>query len=249
MKKERAIGKTDFSDLEIMRFILKTLYGGDREQLTLRLIEKFGGAAGVFDASQSELMRVEGVTERVASFFAFVKPLYRQALLRSAPEFKIVCEADLARYAAVYFMNDRVALDVCLYLDKRGGIISVDILIGEDRTAEILSGVCRYDATSVALLRFVPHENDVSASRTLDRLETVKRLLPSLELIDARLVDYVEYFPFGFISLRRALGGNDTPVAVQAASLAEYDLSAGIFSDIDGYISVIKNRIAEKYAR
>ena len=68
MKKERAIGQTDFSDLEIMRFILKTLYGGDREQLTLRLIEKFGGAAGVFGASQSELMRVEGVTERVASF-------------------------------------------------------------------------------------------------------------------------------------------------------------------------------------
>lgn len=198
MAKTKPTSAPNFGDLDILRYILKTLYGGDRDGLAVRLIERFGGAVEVFGAAQSELMRVEGVTERAASFFAFVKPMYRQALLRSEPELRIDSEAALVRYAAVYFMNDRVPLDACLYFDKNDKIIRAERLAGDNITERILSGVCRHGAVKTALLRYVPHENDLSAMRTLDGVETVARIAEPLALVDATITDCIEYYPFGF---------------------------------------------------
>ncbi|MDE6401167.1 MAG: hypothetical protein K2L54_00975 [Clostridiales bacterium] len=247
--KENPSAGAELSDLEIMRYILKTLYGGEREELTMRLIDRCGGAAEVFGASQSEWMRVDGITERVASFFAFIKPLYRQALLRSSPDLRIDSEAALVRYAAVYFMNDHTPFEVCVYLDKTNKIISTERLFTENLTAEILSGVCKRGAVKIALLRFIPHEDDATVESILDGAENVSRLLQTLGLIDAELVDYIEYFPFGFMSLRRALCGNDKYIAVQAASANKYEKAGGLYDGLNEYIMKLQKRIIENRAR
>lgn len=249
MAKTKPTSAPSFGDLDILRYILKTLYGGDRDELAVRLIERFGGVVEVFDAAQSELMRVKGVTERAASFFAFVKPMYRQALLRSEPDLRIDSEAALVRYAAVYFMNDRVPLDACLYLDKNDKIIRADRLAGDNITERILSGVCRHGAVKTALLRYVPHENDLSAVRTLDGVEAVARIAEPLALVDAAITDCIEYYPFGFYALRRALAGDCRALPVQSASESKYERMADFCEKSAAFVSALRKSIAQRHAQ
>ena len=114
------------SDIGILQFCLKVLYEGDNDELAWRLIERFGSVHGIFGATHEELMKIDGVTDRVATFFTVLRPMQRQAQLRAVKDLKLNSERELSSYAAVYFMNEHEPTDVIVCLDKKGSIIRVE---------------------------------------------------------------------------------------------------------------------------
>lgn len=196
------------SDMGILRRILVALYDRDDcGDLAKRLTERFGGVSGIFSATKEELMQVKGVTPRVATFFTVMRPLQRQALLRLGADMSIDCERAAVEYAAVYFMNEYNPLDVCVCLDKSGRVIGAErVTIGE-RLREIASAVCKRNADLVLLMRYdrrLRRDETPSAARRRFLTEALDLFVP----LEVGLVDYIEYAPYRFFSLGRAIDGD-----------------------------------------
>lgn len=234
------------SDIEILRYLIKVFYERDNDELVWRLIERFGSVPNIFGAAYEELIRVDGVTDRVATFFVFMRPLYRQALLRSEPNIKIVSEATFVRYALVYFMNERNPFDVCVYLDKKGKLINAVRLIEEDRTREIICGISRYGADKLAWMRYYPHEAERSDMQTVARLELIHKLLPAFKALETEFIDYIEYASFKFFDLRRAINGDESMKGLSNADDSPYGRLDNVGERLRGYIDLCVARIEQE---
>ena len=242
-KKSVTLPDVEHSDIEILKFFLKVLYGHDCDGLALRLVERFGSFGGVFKATYEELISVPNVTERVASFFTLMLPLNRQALLRSAVGMRIISEAALARFVTVFFLNERNPLDVYLYLDKNYKILGAERSVADDKPREIVSGVCRYDATKLIFVRYYPREHEGRELFTIDRLELLKNVAVPLSTLKVELVDYIEYTPFKVFSLRRAADGDECMLAVSSVSEDAYKTPSGMFDKACEYYRVCVERL------
>ncbi|MCH5166141.1 MAG: hypothetical protein J1G01_07045 [Clostridiales bacterium] len=243
--KKLDLAEIEHSDIEILKFILKALYGSERDDLAWRLIERFGSVGDIFRATHEELTGVDGITDRVASFFTVVMPLNRQALLRSAAGISLSSEAELVRFATVYFMNERNPFDACLFLDGKSRVICAERLIEEDRILEVISGVCRYGAVKLAWLRLEPHKEDRSNARLLAKLDVFKKILPTLALTDTEFVDYIEYVPFEFFSLRRAFDGDENLHEMSHVKSEDYKPRTNMLSELENYSKLLVARLAD----
>lgn len=205
------------SDLYLLKTMLDRLYGVDSGGLYLRLIDRFGTFGGVFDATAEELLAVDGMTERVASFFTFIRPAYRQAMLREG-ECVIDSEEAAARFATAFFMNKRRAGDVCVFLDKKSRVLrtektDMDIL----RT---VGGACRVGADKLAVMCGRPFAGALCP--TEERAEEVLGLITPLAALGIEFVDYIEYGAFAMYSLRRELSGKPPVIAAEHAAPDKY---------------------------
>ncbi len=209
MKADKSqLPKIENSDIGILQFCLKVLYEHEYDELAWRLIERFGSVSAIFSASFEELISVDGVTDRVATFFSVMRPLQRQAQLRAVKGVAISTEREQAEYAAVYFMNEYNPCDVCVCLNKKNKIIGVKRLAEEQRVREIAATACRRNAQKVVLMRFEPRINEKRILPTPERQRLLIKIIKILNALDIEFVDYVEYSRFHFFSLRRAVGGD-----------------------------------------
>ena len=200
--------KIENSDIGILQYCLKVLYEHDYDELAWRLVERFGSVSAIFSASFEELMCVDGVTDRVATFFSVLRPLQRQAQLRAVKNIAISDEREQAEYAAVYFMNEYNPCDVCVCLNKKNKIICVKRLAEEQRVREIAATSCRRNAQKIVLMRFEPRINEKKILPTPERQRLLIKTIKILNALDIEFVDYVEYSQFNFFSLRRAVNGD-----------------------------------------
>ncbi|MDE7164059.1 MAG: hypothetical protein K2O04_01355 [Clostridiales bacterium] len=237
-KREKQLIEIENSDIGILRFCLKVLYEHDNDELAWRLIERFGGVSGIFSASHEELMQIDGMTDRVATFFTVMRPLQRQAQLRAVKDFKVTSERDMAEYAAVYFMNEYNPADVCACLDKRGRIICAERLGKEECVREIAALACKRNAQKIALLRFEPRLNRKAVLPAPETQKTLMRITKLIGSLDMDFVDYVEYAKNMFFSLRRAVSGDIGVYHVFNAKEEKYKLWNSVSDDIAKYYSV-----------
>lgn len=237
-KREKQLIEIENSDIGILRFCLKVLYEHDNDELAWRLIERFGGVSGIFSASHEELMQIDGMTDRVATFFTVMRPLQRQAQLRAVKDFKVTSERDMAEYAAVYFMNEYNPADVCVCLDKRGRIICAERLGKEERVREIAALACKRNAQKIALMRFEPRLNRKAVLPAPETQKTLMRITKLIGSLDMDFVDYVEYAKNMFFSLRRAVSGDIGVYHVFNAKEEKYKLWNNVSDDIAKYYSV-----------
>lgn len=208
----------DKSDIGILCDMLNILYEHDCKPLAWRLIERFGTVSAVFGATKEELMRIDGMTERVAVFFTFLRPLYRQALLRYGGKAPLDSERAVVEYAAAYFVNEYAPSDVCVCLDKKRRIIRAERIGGREKLREIVAAVCKRNADCAVILRFDPALKQRKRPRTDERGMALPELLKLFRAIDTELVDYVEYAPYKFFSLRRAIDGDERLFTLDKAS-------------------------------
>ena len=211
----------NMSDVEILRFTVDVLFDGDCDGLALRLLERFGNISGVLCATREELGAVRGMTERAASLFTVMLPVFRQALLRE-DDGRLDSEAAVAHYALAYFMNERLPADLCLCLNKDNRLIVGERIARENRVREIVSCACRSGAKKILWLRYLPYGADKKESIDPARTEEVQSLTVPLDALDIELVDYVEYTPFVMYSLRRAVAGVAVGVPIDKAAPDEY---------------------------
>lgn len=203
------MARIDKSDIGILCDMLNILYEHDSERLAWRLIERFGSVSAVFGATKEELMQIDGVTERVAVFFTVMRPLHRQALLRYNGDAPLDSERTVAEYAAAYFVNEYNPSDVCVCLDKKRKIIRAERIDGEEKLRSVAAAVCKRNADCAVILRFDPALKQRKHALTADRREWLTEILKLFRAIDTELVDYVEYAPYSFFSLRRAIDGDE----------------------------------------
>lgn len=220
MANENAVPKRIESDIGMLKFMLRALYGRDCDGLADALIARFGSFNGIFRATHEELVAVRGITDRVASFFTFAKPAFRQALMRSAEGVRIDSESALVRYAMTFFMNAQSPCDYCLYLDAKDKIIRAERLTEADRVRETVGGACRYRAEKTALIYCDPAAAVPSPSAR--RLERLTDIIKALDILGIGFVDCIEYRPFKFFGLRRAAGGDARVVEAAESSFVRY---------------------------
>lgn len=225
-KRKKPLPNIEKSDIGILRYCIKVLYERDNDELVWRLIGRFGNVSGILDASFEELMRVDGMTERVATFFVVLRPLHRQALLRASSGILITDERALAEYAAVYFINDYNPYDVVVCTNRSGRILCTERLIEEERVREIAAVACRHDAAKIALLRFDPSLAHKKVLPSLERQTMLEKVLKICDVLGMMFIDYMEYHAYNFFSLRRALTTGAEIVHVKDASSEKYDGAA-----------------------
>lgn len=206
------------SDLYLLKTMLDRLYGGDSGELYLRLTDRFGTFGGVFDATAEELLAVDGMTERVASFFTFIRPAYRQALLRDGSACVIDGELAAARFATAYFMNKRRAGDRCVYLDKKSRVLRTEKT--DLSVMPAVGGACRAGADKLIVMSGRPFSAALAPS--IERLTAVRALIGPLVALGIEFVDYIEYGAFAMYSLRRELSGKPPVIAAECAESEKY---------------------------
>ncbi len=187
----------------ILKFMLRAIYGSDRDGTAQALLKRFGSLGGVFAATEKELVTVEGITPRAASFFTVARSAYRQALLRSLKSSGLKSEASLSAYAAAYFMTDRSGGDYAVFADGHGAVIGTTMLTGENKPREIMGAACRCDARKAAILHYEPRT--YSLIPTAESLDALHDTVYSLSRIGVGFVDYIAYGSYSFFGLRRAL--------------------------------------------
>ncbi|MCM1367602.1 MAG: hypothetical protein NC184_02170 [Roseburia sp.] len=212
-----AYGKTDVG---ILDYILRALYDRECDGFAMTLIERFGSFGGVFAATREELMSVGGMTDRAASFFAFARPLFRQAVLRSTvAKPKVDCECALAMYAIALSAAAQKRRDYCLLSDASSRVFRASP-ISEDGVRSIVGGVCRSGAKKAVWLCCKPTSGGVSPDA--ERVREIARAIRALSVVDVEFVEYAEYSPSGFFFLRRAISGESNPTRMAAVRDDEY---------------------------
>lgn len=207
-QKQKQLPIVENSDVGILKFCLKVLYEHDCDELAERLIRRFGGVSGIFGATHEQLMGVDGVTDRVATFFSVLRPMQRQAQLRAVTGPALKGERDIASYAAVYFMNEYEPTDVMVCLDKKSQIIRTERLVAEERVREIAAIACERNAQRVVLMRFEPTLHAKSVLPTNERQKLLIKAARLLSTLGIDLMDYIEYNKSCYFSLRSSARGN-----------------------------------------
>lgn len=236
-KREKQPIDIENSDIGILQFCLKVLYGHEHDELAWRLLERFGSVSGIFSAAHEELMQIDGMTDRVATFFTVVRPIQRQAQLRAVKGLTLESERDVAEYAAVYFMNEFNPMDVCVCLDKKYKIYRAERLGKDERVREVVALACMRNAQKIAIIRFEPRLNQKSvlpAPQVQNSLIKISKITSSLGI---EFVDYVEYCQSRFFSLRRAVGGDIGVYHVYDADDNKVTPWTSVTQDLESYFA------------
>lgn len=190
------------SDIDVLLFVLEKLYGASREDLAFRLLDRFGSVHGIFSASYDELLTINGITKRVATFFSTVRPAGRQALLRERRDSVVQSEADAVAFAATYFVHQPSPADAIAYLTDDDKIAAVDELHANFDTRDVIVGLCRHNAKKFLWIRKLARILQYPTRYELTRLDRMIKILQTAELMNMQLVDYVTIVNGRFLGIR-----------------------------------------------
>lgn len=237
-KTKKQLIQIENSDIGILQYCLKVLYEHDNDELAWRLIERFGSVSGIFGASHEELMLIDGMTDRVATFFTVMRPLQRQAQLRAVKGLTVSSQRELAEYAAVYFMNEYNPTDVCVCLDKKNKIICAERLGKEERVREIAALACRRNAQKIAIIRLEPRLNNKTVLPLPEKQKLLIKIAKLMSTLGIEFVDYAEYWQSCCFSLRRAVSGDIGVYHVYDADGQRYAAWDNAVQDMTEYCNI-----------
>lgn len=104
-----------FQEHEILELLLfYALPRVNTNEISHRLIDKFGGIAAVLDADISELSAVKGLSESSAALIKFMRDLCLSYALSSHPSARFSSPSELEKYFSDYFNS--VNSEICLIL-------------------------------------------------------------------------------------------------------------------------------------
>lgn len=179
--------------LEMLLFY--TIPRGDTNETAHRLIERFGSLSAVLEAPPEELMKVQGVGERTASFLHLIPEITRVYLKDKQENIKILDTPEkVAAYLLPYFVGKTKENVLLLCLDNKCAIKNCSIVAegsvdaGEINKRNIVELVIRSNATSVVIAH--NHPQGVPAPSKED-VETTWMLASLFKSIDVKLSDHI----------------------------------------------------------
>ncbi len=123
-------GLDGFHDYEAVELLLTyAIPRRDVKPLAKRLIEKFGGLRGLFDASHEELSKVRGVGSHTAVLLRLIKEASGEYLKERMMKKDVIrSPKDVADYLNLTLSGERVEKFMALYLNSKNEILGVETL-------------------------------------------------------------------------------------------------------------------------
>lgn len=189
-------GLDNFQSHNVLELLLfYTIPRGDTNETAHRLINRFGSLSAVLEAPVEELMKVQGVGERTASFLHLIPEITRVYLKDKQENVKVLdTPQKVAAYLLPYFVGKTKENIVLLCLDNKCAVKNCSIVaegsvnMGEINKRNLIERVIRSNATSVIIAH--NHPNGVPAPSKED-VETTLMLASLFNSIDVKLTDHI----------------------------------------------------------
>ncbi len=197
MKERFLIGGLDgFSDHEVLELALfYAIPRRDVNELSHRLIERFGSYRGVFDADYDEICGVEGIGENAATLIKLMAAAWRRYSLGNRDEpfvydtlkkvgtyaVKLYIGVSVEKLYAMLFDNKMMLLDTVMLAE--GAVNSVRV---SART--IIEKAIKKNASSIILIHNHPNGVPYPSEEDINFSQYLRNLLSNL---DITLIDHV----------------------------------------------------------
>ncbi len=120
---------TGFCDYEILELVLAYVRPMDFKGIARRLIERFGGLRGVFDAASEDLGAVIGMNDSAITFIRFLKETSGAYLLDRIMARDIVSSPQEALdYLNMTLSGERVEKFIAIYMNSKNEVLAVEVL-------------------------------------------------------------------------------------------------------------------------
>ena len=205
-----ARGPAALGDAELLALLLRTgVAGCNVLQLAQRLLDDFGGLAGLLQAGAEDLRRIKGLggTAKRAELIAVLE-LARRAMAQQLGE-RAVFEAPDAvkRYLQLHLVGHGHEVFAALFLDSRHRLIALEELFRGTLAQtsvyprEVVKRALHHHAAAVVLAHNHP-SGSVQPSRADETL--TQTLKAALALVDVRVLDHVIVAPGQALSMAEA---------------------------------------------
>lgn len=205
----RKEGLDSFNQVQMLELLLfYCVPRKDTNELAHLLIDRFGSVSKVMDASESELMKISGVGENVATFLHLVKEAGRYYQVDSIRKgVQVSSVEDCGRYMMPYFIGRQVETVFLLCLNANCSVISCrEVGEGEINSAiisprTIVEMALAEKASTVVLAH--NHPSGVAIPSQEDVVAT-KRLANALATVEVTLFDHLVIADDDYVSLAQS---------------------------------------------
>lgn len=205
----RKEGLDSFNQVQMLELLLfYCVPRKDTNELAHLLIDRFGSVSKVMDAPESELMKISGVGENVATFLHLVKEAGRYYQVDSIRKgVQVSSVEDCGRYMMPYFIGRQVETVFLLCLNANCSVISCrEVGEGEINSAiisprTIVEMALAEKASTVVLAH--NHPSGVAIPSQEDVVAT-KRLATALATVEVTLFDHLVIADDDYVSLAQS---------------------------------------------
>ncbi|MBR6594458.1 MAG: DNA repair protein RadC [Clostridia bacterium] len=201
----RKEGIDGFSPHNILEMVLfYSIPRMDTNEIAHRLIDRFGSVAGVFDAPESELLKVDGIGERSAAFLKMIPQLARYYMTEKAEDKIITSSRDAGEYLLPRYIGRTTEAVMVICLDNKNKVISTQVVHeGNVNTAEIsiqaiATAALGCNATSVIVAHNHPGGLSLPSNEDIKTTEVLCRTLSALNI---KVLDHIIIADNDFVSL------------------------------------------------
>lgn len=206
--KERflAEGLDNFNEVNALELLLfYCVQRQDTNPLAHRLLNHFGKLANVLEAPYVELMKVEGVTEHVATYLTMINSVGRYYLKNRAADTKILLTTEACGdYLMPYFHSLQKETVFLLCLDAKCKVLACK-KVGEGSVNSASISIRRIvetalGANAVSVILAHNHPSGVAVPSAED-IQTTKRLGMALHTVEITLADHLVFADDDFVSI------------------------------------------------
>ena len=201
----RKEGIDGFSPHNILEMVLfYSIPRMDTNEIAHRLIDRFGSVAGVFDAPESELLKVDGIGDRSAAFLKMIPQLARYYMTEKAEDKIITSSRDAGEYLLPRYIGRTTEAVMVICLDNKNKVISTQVVHeGNVNTAEIsiqaiATAALGCNATSVIVAHNHPGGLSLPSNEDIKTTEVICRTLSALNI---KVLDHIIIADNDFVSL------------------------------------------------
>lgn len=216
----RKEGLGGFDDLHVVELLLfYCVPRRDTNLLAHKLIDRFGSLPRILSAPVSELEKVEGINENIATFLSLVPAIHKECLIRKNLEVKTIRSLNEAGCIIRDMLANKRNEQVCmLCMDAKNNILCTEIL-GEGSinsanvpVRRIVERAIAVNAASVILGHNHPGGLSMASDEDVSTTLSLEKTLRSVDiiLVDHIIVSDQEFSSMATTGLYRAgIGGGD----------------------------------------
>lgn len=203
----KKFGMDSLTDVQVLEILLyNTIPRRDTNEIAHRLMERFDTLQAVFDASEEELLKVQGVTVHSAELIRMYQQLRRRLRIQKREAEKILSSTEkCAAYLLPYFENLKDEMVYMLCLDAKCKVLDcMKVHEGSVNAAEvslrnIVRAALNSGATGVVLAH--NHPSGIAIPSQEDR-DTTLKLRDALDVVGVFLADHIIVADGDYVSLR-----------------------------------------------
>jgi len=196
-------GFEDYKALELLLFY--AIPQGDVKPLAHRLIERFGSFDAVFDATISELKKVEGIGDHASLLFKLIIAANRRYMISRNRGGNVIDSTEKAgKFIVPRFYGERDEVVYMICLDAKHKILNCKMLFrGSVNTSginvrKIVENALAFNSMSVILAH--NHISGVALPSEEDRL-TTQKVQDALKAVEIKLTDHIIVADGDFVSM------------------------------------------------